>query len=107
MVWMRGKVRRAHCIDERGLYGGEFGGHSHLALQLCLIAFEGLLSAILEIIAGMMLWKTMFATELDLAVRAFAYDAQDCRGALGLGFTVFELTTFLAGHRRVRGCGAE
>jgi hypothetical protein len=33
---------------------------------------------------------------------AFAYDAKNCRGALG--FTIFELTPFLAGHYKAEKC---
>jgi len=55
------------------------------------------LSAVLEIVASMMLGKAMITTMLNLAVGAFAYDSEYCRATLR--FTVFELTSFLSGHR--------
>jgi len=85
-----------HTDRRKGLYGGKFGGDGHLAFQLCLIAFEGLLFAVFKVVASMMFRKAVLAAELCLAMWAFPYNTKDRRSALG--FFAFKLTSFLAGH---------
>jgi len=44
---------------ESVLCNAHFGRHRSFALKLRLISVKGLLSAILQVIAGMVFWKTM------------------------------------------------
>ena len=41
------------------LCGSHLGGYCPFALELGFVAVEGLLSAVLKVVAGMVLWQTM------------------------------------------------
>jgi hypothetical protein len=59
---MVGEDGRGWCGVECGesvLCNAHFGRHRSFALKLRLIPVKGLLSAILQVIAGMVFWKTM------------------------------------------------
>ena len=89
------------------------GCYSPLALKLGFVAVKGLLSAILEVIASVMFWKTMLwgrsvrmfhieivkvtdcSTKFGSTVGTLANDANNGRVARGL---TLKLTSLLSGH---------
>lgn len=54
----KGREMMVKCV-ESVLRNAHFGRHRSLALQLRLIPVKSLLSAILQVIASMVFWKTM------------------------------------------------
>ena len=111
----RGRGRESKGGGERDpSCHGHLGSNSPLALQLCLVLVEGLLSAIFHIRARVVFRKTMLerrgkrdslrgreadctyvAAEVRGAVGAMTDNPEDCGGA---GLITFELAAFLSWH---------
>jgi len=74
---MRSLMKVGPPGGRKGLYRSELRGDGHFAFKLGLVALEGLLFAIFKVMASVMFRKAVLSAELELAMRAFPYDAKD------------------------------
>lgn len=74
---------------------GHLRRHGSFALKFGLVPFEGLLSAVFELVAIVVFGQAMRTAELCTAMGALSNQAKDCRVAWSLSL---KLATFLSGH---------